>query len=1480
MDPLRNVSSPYLPSIRGKHLVDETVKIGYDDPTLVTTNRETVAPKERTFWTGLGEVVFGREIDASFYEENVGRVKKLDDIGEVSEREKALKENASWMLLKSKEVIDVVAKNKSSGRNLFKGLSYDMGIPMSPEQLVHTDGYSAEEQYHYNLLAYFLSKAVLENAHILASYDMDGTLTDKSLSPFATRRMQPISQIHQNRVSMNAGIEHLNMHVMINTARSLVQTIILANLEGPESKFTYAPHTEATEELVGFLLSDQCNMLESIDIAAANGGVKSIKDGETYISDATLKSNWMIRKLGPAFVDKVFKKPAETHENSDDEFKGLNRFMFDNKHVIGKVSFQHFKKIMQYWQEEVVGGKGELSQKLDNFRERVLNGITEEDKKYAVNEGVHRIPQLEVEIKELTLDLQDCQDELEKLIIDKTDVDQLTQPERQAELLLRERIEKIEKELHEKKLECNRFIRLIGSSLDNETTIEKERWDLVGTKVANHHKLLEDDPEAYVRHITHGDPFGFCTHFFNSRGTPYEKAIKEVVENLKFYQYDSGTRSYIRQLNNEFYEKSKIGNDEIDNFVKTGKSKFENEGAVEYINWRFTQHVMYNYTKDELKNCNLFNLGDELTLKDEVKAEWNQVWAKSGKAPNQEALEYKNWLQLKLRSQLGNLPPDTGEYLARYLDDILPQNYLDQKDLNVSEEYFMPDELYARKGKNQYTGKDTLLAIFRLDEKSDSLRPEGQFYFEFLPLRGKDNVIPSFREFFLKRLTGISSGDTASDLPPHAAMIMRKGIARIIYSIINESDICEEIIKQQEKLVTAISIANNDDEEQAALKELYIANKHFGIFGLEKNKDDTYSKVSVVKAGRTYKKESSGSFSKQELLKEAEELCAGRVDKNRSPGHLICKTAELMEYLTGRRCKLDKEKFQLALKIHEKVKKGIKLSAEEEVIYRTYKSEVVELENASKLSIDAPRFRVFYEYYDRTNGNVYYRFKSDSKLYTKDGKAFEGDEKKLEQRAIKEDIHGVFVFEENGRPFDDPRLLNKLLVLESPLPAPSSPSGPFASKGLLKFFGLGNEEKGAQRLETFLTKLPHMFSTFLEACGGLMALGGIARLITVPFANGEESSIAKAGYWTSNVARACSAFGASMRGVLNVNRLWDITAGEVINMFSALFLGNGAKHVGFAVGNIFLFTGRGLQAAQRAQRVNAPTEKEVKDKKLDENTIDPRPHVRDVVRFSLEGVVLPVKHAFQKAGMSGVVGEIFGRLTSAAVTPIKMTTDILTNPGLVTQIQNRISEKSGAVAALVPSNGHLMALTGVLSGVGAIIAGTFGRMDRVGEIAEHGFNSLGRWGVSLATSVAALGIISNGFEVAANTQGLPKIFRGLDGQDVKYSPKRAGLGQVFAGIGYAVVPLFGLHNDWVASLFDVTTGVYFGLPGTRSSVAQEEIPNSFNLAKSVLIEGQRFYTDGEINIDIDQEYEERSKKYVLNEQTNKYEYDPNYSLAV
>ena len=185
-----------------------------------------------------------------------------------------------------------------------------------------------------------------------------------------------------------------------------------------------------------------------------------------------------------------------------------------------------------------------------------------------------------------------------------------------------------------------------------------------------------------------------------------------------------------------------------------------------------------------------------------------------------------------------------------------------------------------------------------------------------------------------------------------------------------------------------------------------------------------------------------------------------------------------------------------------------------------------------------------------------------------------------------------------------------------------------------------------------------------------------------------------------------------------------------------------------------------------------------------------------------------------------------------------MIQDIFSEPKLLYQIKERKSEKTGEVHRQIPSVGHLLTSVGLLSGIGAFIAATFGRL---GERAEDGFNGLGKLAISFSNSIPALGIIANGFEVAANPQGLPKLSRGLDGKDIIYNPRRAGFGQVIAGIFYAILPWLGLHKDSVAAAYDVGNGLYFGLPGMKMSVAEEEKLNTTSLGRSVLIEGQEWY---------------------------------------
>jgi hypothetical protein len=108
-----------------------------------------------------------------------------------------------------------------------------------------------------------------------------------------------------------------------------------------------------------------------------------------------------------------------------------------------------------------------------------------------------------------------------------------------------------------------------------------------------------------------------------------------------------------------------------------------------------------------------------------------------------------------------------------------------------------------------------------------------------------------------------------------------------------------------------------------------------------------------------------------------------------------------------------------------------------------------------------------------------------------------------------------------------------------------------------------------------------------------------------------------------------------------------------------------------------------------------------------------------------------------------------------------------------------------------------------------------------------------------------LPIIANGLEIAANQNGLSRMTRGLDGRTIKYSPERAGYGQVFAGVMYGVLSWFDLSKDWAASLLDaLAIGPYFGFPGTNASVAEEEKMNSLELAENMLFESDKFFIKG------------------------------------
>ncbi len=165
-----------------------------------------------------------------------------------------------------------------------------------------------------------------------------------------------------------------------------------------------------------------------------------------------------------------------------------------------------------------------------------------------------------------------------------------------------------------------------------------------------------------------------------------------------------------------------------------------------------------------------------------------------------------------------------------------------------------------------------------------------------------------------------------------------------------------------------------------------------------------------------------------------------------------------------------------------------------------------------------------------------------------------------------------------------------------------------------------------------------------------------------------------------------------------------------------------------------------------------------------------------------------------------------------------------------------MSEKSGGFYKCIPSVGHLMTLVGGLSGIGAIFAGTLGRTSWLGTKGDNGFNWWGNLGIALANAIPAFGIFFNAKEIRSNPNGLPKIFKGLNGKDIVYDSERAGIRQMLASLGYLLIPFGGLQNRYVASLFDMVNGLYF------SGAAEEELPNTTALCFNILRKGN-LYTE-------------------------------------
>ncbi|MBI3589757.1 MAG: hypothetical protein HY094_00040 [Candidatus Melainabacteria bacterium] len=1320
---------------------------------------------------------------------------------------------------------------KYADENNTKIVPADKGIPRSSKLQFLADG--PEQDYYYNCIINFIASSILDGYSIESHEDMDDTNTHK-VEAYSTAALQPVSQIYELRQTIKA-LREEGAKIFINTARSLFRTRIFVRNKGLEGESTIVTLDDALNELGAFSTKEKLELSKEIGIAAFTGGIVHTPLEKTEWSPELLLMMDLLKFLGPEFIQECFIDPTIKHEFAQLEPKALFAGIHDLQRTTGKSYYPHSFNIVEL-KEKFVDNRNSNKSIEEGWKDFAC-AVKEN-----IDAGAQRIPQLEHSIEEI-------QQELNQLKASNQDQE------------LNKKVEELEQKLKNKKEEYFSYIRVPGSPLDPKTTYVNgwgktvqcpDYYDFL-CEVPKQSELKamskEERAQAFFELYTDGKAGAMCFHFYNSRQTPYQNAIPDFISMLRGHangiKVDEGNevlaRDIFRRLNYTF----KKDNPDVKAFVAKGKKIFNNGSPTcvqSYLMWRLLRHMKHTYNKEERDNSSILVFKNStVRFSDGFLQEWKDFCKENKLNESASPFEFKNWLNKRLTKSNG-----IERELVEYIETIFPPDFFEQRNkFHLSEEYFYPDELFSRNNRDG-NGNYSFISNSSVVDKTTPIRKSANGYGEFQPDQDKKNVLPSFRQCVENYIRPIAAGDSPSDIGMLVGSLERNGLAIVVSNKTTDRGLYNEAIKQRIKYVKEAKIMDDSFD--------YLAEtcSRFGIYGLE-SVNGGYRKITSLSDTEHQDKK---IYSKEEIIEDLKSHYKHRIARVESPAAKIRTMAEALRCLTGIDIDFDRAKFKKAKEIFKNNPDGIGLSKSDRDLFEAYRWAVVREKNRFVLSDDSTRFRAFFEYHyynpNTEKKEIFIKRKSDGKLVNKDAflfrkeELFTGDESELKRVLIKRNNQGVFVkyFGDKEDVIKDPTYLNYCFPEEEFLPSTSPIKGIFAREGLLKFIGLGNIDKGRKHLKNFLVKLPLGFNKMLEWCGGLMALGGLVRLGS-KLTGGFEEPIYKAGYWLSNSIRAVSALAGGLRGQFNVQKYHDITFAEIINIFSALKLPNGFKHLGIGVGNFLLFLGRGRQRAQAQQMVNSLTPKEVKTDKPEEGVIDPRPFVRDITKFSNEDMILSLKNAARKNAQPPILGEIVGNMASAIMTPVKMMKDIIQNPKLIFQMKKRVSERSGNIYRTVPSAGHLMTLVGALSGIGALIGGTFGR---IGEVAEDGFNRLGKYAISFANSIPALGIIANGFEVAASPQGLQKTYGSIDGSDSTYDPKGAGLGQVLAGIGYGILPWFGLHNNSVAASYDVVNGLYFGLPNAGISVSEEEKHNTESLVRSILIEGQELYTENESSL--------------------------------
>lgn len=1395
-------------------------------------------------------------------------------------------QNCEWICRNAERVLDHADANMDAGRVLWSGAKQENKIEVS-KMLHFLSGATDKEFYSNNVLLYQLANAiklsVQKGTKVSFYFDIDGCISGKARRPYATREAQPLEQIHELYTIIKL-LSGLGIKVTTNTNRAPLTTAILVTPKALKPfTNTNNPHNSPMVEVTGLDPQIACKMSKSLGVGALSTGFRDLPGENTFIHPKLRLMYDIFNEFGEDFWDDFVKDAAVEYECTTVEPKGLNSLLM-LQDSCSAPSYKSFLKIAAIKDHYVTREKNKSNQQ-----------IKKEYEDYG-NELLKHIEDREPMVELLT-EIEELLKEKEKNIINgntnkldekREELDSIVLKSRFSEkpsLSWGEDLESVKKDLENIKNTIASYVSLPG---ENESDKEYINYtDSFGKKheVLNPYNLLLHNPQMFDRKIRRAAHTNVCFHYDNPRNVKREELVDRQASRLAAAENKTGKsgkkiRHLIQEANLRMISNPRLSKAEKADFnkfiadgksilgINSGNSKVDVEHAKGYLNWRLEKFIVLRNSREEIEKLEVD--GIKIFNCDNKGVAFNKEFLDQFNAKSLE--DYMGELRTSF-FKAGGLATE----LIHYADDVYTKDFIDNVDAHGSskleEARICPDYLFNVNYKRKYNGKDEkqndLLSVAVIEDKRD----RNQDYVEVLPNLVKADIVPGCSSTYDNNEISFTFGDSTSDISAHIQALLsftfidgeiHGGVASQIYNLILEEDYKNASISKLLQLT-------KDAKENRFDKFSEFCSKT-GLFGLEKVEDAFgnligYKKTTGIKGQairgideqdvsiveeNTYVNDGE-VFSTEQIQKDFIEVFARhRIVTNEAPDANIRRLFEGLCHVYGLNvAEQEFKQSELDKALAYSKKSESDLTDEEKKLVEKYKPVIAELERGRYMPYDTPDSRKYVEYIDDSTGEKYYRFKDTKLLTTKDGsKVYQGNEKDLRKRAIIDEVidgeYGVLVYEDSfnvrGRRlevFDDLDFLNeKCLYEDSALPPPSPPSGFFSNKLLIKLLGGG--EKGIDNLKYLISKMPKMFSGILEWSGGLMVLGGVTRIVSNLFGSSEESLLYRGGYWVSNIARATSACGGALRGLVHPQKYYDITMGEVVNAFSAIFLPNGLKHFGFAWSNTAIFTGRGRQSIQRQLSTNLkPAKNGVIVNDPEEKDKDPKALQTELTKFSSEEIVLRISNAAAKAGVPQILGDWVGTVASAVLTPIRHIKDVIKDPSLLT-VKQWISEKSGTPFRNFKSVGHVLTSVGVLSGLFATVGGLFGRMEKLGEVTESGFNSIGRWALSAATAIPALGIIANGFEIAANAEGIPKTTRGLDGKTIVYDPKRAGLSQVAAGLIYAVVPWFDLSKPLASSAFDIGTGAFFGFPKLKIGVAAEDEYTALKEAENSLFKGPYF----------------------------------------